>query len=402
MSPRSAAATSSGAGRGAFTAVIVLAVAVGMLLLVRSKPGLHAFDPRSDAADGASAAVQLLEAVGATVTISSEIPAVADGGRVFVIADRLSAEQRAELLGFVDAGGVAVVADPLSPLHAGRRDGAVEISDDPPPDDAPRRPAEEEANVSTGTCTIAALEDLRGVFTPDGLLFPTRGEQDRCLGDDDHSFVIEREHGAGVVVGFGDNRIVTNRFIRFADNAGLIAALLVPAEGAAVRVVIGTSARPAPSDVGTGDETLADIVRPGVWMGLAQLALAFVVFCVARGVRPGRAVREPLPTTIAGNELVVATGNLMQRAQHAQRAGLLIREDFYRRLCQHFRVPAGAGVDEILRLAGPSIGVTQEELVGVVYREVADPAGLIALRADIDALGRRLMNDPSERIQQLS
>ena len=43
-------------------------------------------------------------------------------------------------------------------------------------------------------------------------------------------------------------------------------------------------------------------------------------------IRPGRPVREPEQVPIAGSELVVATGTLMQRAHHAdERAGWLLR-----------------------------------------------------------------------------
>jgi len=377
------------------TALILVGVAVGMLLLIRSRPGIEPFDPRSDGPDGASAAVLVLEKFGATVSITSHAPAVGSPERVLLIADRLNAEQRGELLDFVDAGGVAIVADPASDLHggAGVDAGAIEISDEAPGVfTGVRLDAQDEANVPTGDCTISALADLRGVFTPDGLLFPTSSEQDRCFSRGDHAFVITRRHGNGTIVGFGDNRIVTNEYLRYADNAGLLTSLLVPADGARVRIMLGTEAKPARSDIGQGNETLADIVRPGVWMGLTQLALAFVVLCLARGVRPGRAVREPRPTPIAGNELVVATGNLMQRAHHFTRAAHLIRDEFYRELCVHHRVPVGTSVEQLASVVAGHLGV---DLAEVFHRPVGDAAGLVRLRDDIDSLRRRTITDES-------
>ena len=384
------------------TALILVGVAVGMLLLIRARPGVEPFDPRSDGADGASAAVLVLEKFGASVNITSHAPQAGADERVLVIADRLDAKQRADLLAFVDAGGVAIVADPTSELHggAGVDDGAIEIGDDSVVVvSGGRLDASDEANVRTGDCSIRSLANLRGVFTPRGLLFPTTSESDHCFGDAEHAFVISRQHGRGVIVGFGDNRVVTNEYLRYADNAGLLTSLLVPDGAGRVRIMLGTGAKPSRSDIGQGNETLADLVRPGVWMGLTQLALAFVVLGMARGVRPGRAVREPQPTPIAGNELVVATGNLMQRAQHATRAAHLIRDEFYRELCQHHRVPIGAPVEQLASVVAAHVdgdpSVARDELVEVFTRPVGDAPGLVRLRDDIDSLRRRTIIDDS-------
>ena len=402
MSPaRSASASAgsgSGGGRALLTALILIGVAVGMLLLIRSRPGVEPFDPRSDAADGASAAVVLLEKFGATVAITSHAPMVGANERVFVIADRLNTDQRRALLDFVDGGGVAIVADPSSVLHSGLGvdDGALEVSDEPPGTfTGTRLDARDEANIPTGDCTINALDDLRGVFTPDGLLFPTGAEQDRCFSRGDNAFVITRRHGSGTIVGFGDNRIVTNEYLRYADNAGLLTSLLVPDGEGRVRIMLGTEAEPARNDIGRGSETLADIVRPGVWMGLTQLALAFVVLCLARGVRPGRAVREPQPTPIAGNELVVATGNLMQRAHHFDRAAHLIRGEFYREFCQRHRVPIGTSLEQLASVVSRHTTIDGGVVAEVFARPVGDAAGLVRLRDDIDSLRHRTIIDDS-------
>ena len=48
----------------------------------------------------------------------------ADDTRLLVIADLLDDEQRQRALDFVEAGGVAVVADPESTLHGGAGPGA--------------------------------------------------------------------------------------------------------------------------------------------------------------------------------------------------------------------------------------------------------------------------------------
>ena len=378
MSPaRSAAASSSrgsGGGRAAMTALIVVVAAVAMLLLVRSRPEVESFDPRSSADNGANGMVLLLDDYGARVDISSSAPAPDADVRVLVIADRLNDDQRDELLEFVDAGGIAVVADPASPLHEGAsaEEGAEEVSGSPPGlfGEGNQLPAEDEANVERGDCTIAALDDLRGVFSPQGLLFPVDGDQPHCFGVESNAFVIVRNVGDGIVVGLGDNNVVTNGYLRYADNAGLVTSLLAPEPGTQVRIMIGTEAKPSVTDIGQGDETLVDLVSPGVWMALSQLALGFIVFCFARGIRPGRAVREPLPLPIAGNELVLATGNLMQRAHHHQRAGWLVRGEFYRQLVAHYRCPPDISIDRLSTLVAERSGVDAGELRAVLTAEI--------------------------------
>lgn len=389
------------------TALVVIAVAVGMLLLIRSQPDVDSFDPRSSAGDGATGAVLLLKKFGADVEISSGAPSRGSDERVLVIADRLNDDQRQDLLDFVDAGGFAVVADPASDLHGGASadEGAEEVTDgtDRGLFDGNQLPADLEANVASDACTIRAFESLRGVFSPKGLLFPVENDQLHCFGDPGRAFAIVREHGEGLVVGLGDNNIFTNRYLRYADNAGVLTALLAPVEGAQVRIMIGTTEKPSVSDIGSGDETLFDLVRPGVWMGLLQLGLAFVVFSVGRGIRPGRAVREPAPTPIAGNELVLATGNLMQRARHHERAGYLVRGEFFRQLVTHYRTPSDISIDQLSALVGQRSGIDPNELRDVLNAEVGNDvpnagATLLRVAERIEQLrGRAINNDVAPR-----
>lgn len=378
-----------------------------MLLLVRARPKVEAFDPRSSEPSGANAAVLLLEQLGAHVDITSRPPVAGEAERVFVIADRLDTSQRQALLEFISDGGVAVVADPNSTLHGGPGldGGSIAINGTTAgASSGGQLDAAVEANVPAGGCTVPALQGLRGVFAPAGLLFPTAPDEGRCFGPEGHAFVVVRHYGKGVVIGFGDNHVVTNQYLRYADNSGLVTALLAPSSGARVRILLGRGAAPAPQDVGRGNDTLLGLVHPGVWMALAQLALAFVVFCVARGVRPGRAVRERMPTPIAGSELALATGNLMQRARHARRAGWLLRVEYHRRLVARQGVGADVSIDAISRMAATGAGLDPERIREVLLRDVTESAGLMQLRRDIDELDARTIcaipTPPSDRISQ--
>jgi hypothetical protein len=384
--------------------VVVIALTLVVLLLVRARPGLEPFDPRSGQPSGARGLVLTLDAAGADVTDSREVPDIerVDDTRVLVLDDRLDADQRSALIDFIDAGGVVVVADPDSSLHggAGLDGGAIAVSADPQPGRL-RTDAELEANIAPGRCDIAALQRLRGVFAADGVLFPVGPDEPACFTDPDganppdgrRSFVIVRQIGAGTVIGLGDNEPFINRDLRVADNAAVAVSLLVPEVGTQVTILVGTGAARSVQDVGSGDDTLVDLVPAWVWMTLVLAALSFVMFAASRSVRVGRILTEPLPTPIAGSELVSATGNLMQRAGHAPRAATLLRDRLHRDLCSAHGMATGAPVADLDRVVAQRTGSPPGQIEQVLGTEVRDEAGLLALVAAIHRIRATALTD---------
>jgi len=369
--------------------LLVLIVALGLFLIVRAKPEPGALDPRSGAGDGALALVLLLEGQGATVEIARTPPAPGSPTRVLVLDDSLDDDQRSQLLEHVEAGGVAVVADPASTLHGGADvdGGAERVTGSLPEFDG--MSAEAESNVVNEVCSIGALEELRGVFVRDGLLFPVGPDESQCLGDGEgRAFAIRRKIGGGTVVGLGDNRLFSNELIRFGDNSGLAVALLAPRRGANVQVLLGASVSKSEEDIGTGEETLSDLVRPGVWMGIAQLALAFVVLAIARGIRPGRPVDEALPSPLAGSDAVHARAAMMRRACHHARAGWLLRADLHRELCDRYHLSLDSSVDAVDRAAANREGTQPGLVASLLATETNDASSLVALSNSISRLRR--------------
>ena len=398
----SGSGAASGVKAGA-AMVFVVVMAFVVLLLVRAQPSTQPFDPRSGQPDGARGLVVTLQSVGADVVDSRTVPGPDDAGRVrvLVLDDRLDDEQRNDLLDFVDAGGIAVVADPTSTLHGGSAvdGGATSVSGRL---GEFRTDAESEANVLPGRCTIDALGELRGVFVPDGVLFPVGPDEPQCFtdatsgdGNGSTAFVIVRSLGAGTIVGLGDNSAFVNRSLRGADNAAVLAALLVPDDGAEVTFLVGRGAAPVVDDVGAGDETLRDLVPTWVWMSLVLGAVAFVVFAVSRSARVGRIVSEPLAAPIAGSELVSATGNLMQRAGHSSRAGWLLLERLHRDLCRAHGVDIAAPLAELDRAVAERSGTVPGEIEFVLRRSVADGSSLSDLTETIDAVRRTVFGAAS-------
>ncbi len=391
MSRQAAGAGNVGAGKGLLAALVVVGTALALLLIVRARPAPDPFDPRSSAADGATALVVLLERSGGDVSITRSAPAPGTDTRLLVIDDRLDDEQRGGALDFVEAGGLAVVADPASTLHGGPQadGGSTVVSGRALPAD--RLPVGVESNVATGTCSVGALEQLRGLYVPDGLLFPVGPAEPQCFGDDGHSFVIVRNIGDGIVVGLGDNEILVNRHLRRADNAGLATALLTPTGQSSVTILLGTGTATSVADVGEGEETLIDLVPPWVWMVLVLCALGFVVFAVSRSVRVGAVLDEPLVTPRAGSELVAATGNLMQRAKHTGRAGWLLQTRLHRDLCTELHIDLAAPLADLDRAVAERSTIAPGATEHLLRQTATDDSQLLALSGHIDRIRKDVL-----------
>jgi hypothetical protein len=368
-------------GRGAAAALAVVAIAIAMMLLLRARPTTQPFDPRSGAADGTRGLVVLLQRYGADVEISRTVPAAGSDRRLLVIQDRLTDLQRASLLHVAEAGGTVVVADPRSALGDPR--GATVI-DSRAASVGPQRDLQ--INVESGRCDIAALSHLRGVHVVNGIQRAVRQGDRSCFGDGAEAFAVARARGTGVIVALGDNAVLTNAYLRLADNAGVATALLAPVKGTKVTIVLGDVAPKTAADIGTGTRSLADLVRPGVWMAMLQLAIAFVLLAIARAIRPGRPVREPEQVPVAGSELVAATGRLMHRAHHDQRAAWLLRGDLYRDLCAHHRLPPTTPVDALDRAVSERSGLAPGTVAEVLGRDATDASQLLALSRTIQQI----------------
>ncbi len=366
------------------TVLLVVVAAVGMLLLLRARPDPEPFDPRSGEGSGTRGLVVLLEHEGAIVDVVRAAPPVGSQQRVLVLEDRLNAHQRRDLLAFAQGGGVVIVADPNSTL-AGDLGATSTVTDELPSFDA--NLVNSQINVPLGECDVAALDHLRGVFVRTGIRFhDSPSATSTCFRNQSGSFAFVAPDGAGLIVQLGDNELFTNSLLRYADNGPLATALLAPADGSRVDILLGEEAAKTVADIGSGERTLTDLVRPGVWMALTQLAIAFVIFAIARAIRPGRPVREPEQVPIAGSELVVATGNLMQRAQHAERAGWLLRGNLYRSLCKQFRLPPTTSIDALDAAVAGQTSLPPGHVASVLQREVQDNAGLVQLSNSLQAI----------------
>ncbi|MGH9212298.1 MAG: DUF4350 domain-containing protein [Acidimicrobiales bacterium] len=334
-----------GEARGAGIAIAVLVVLVLGMWLIGSPGGDAPLDPRSHRPSGTSGLVALLRELGATVQLDADVPSPSGPGDspdpdvALVLRDRFDDDQRADLERWVRSGGVLVVVDPGSPLTPSIESGDPFIDDGDADDPVDDLGDDDEGFGFTvtqgpGVCDIGPLDDpdINQVDIYGGpVLYEVGADDQSCYGDPATAYVVATPAGDGTIVALGGSGIIVNRTLDDRDNAPVIAALLAPRSGTRVSVFDPTA--PIPGE--EGDETLWGLVPTGVYRGLAQLGVAFVVYVVWRVRRLGRPVAEPQPVKVAGSELVAAVGGLLERAKSPQHAADVLRLDLRRDLSVH-------------------------------------------------------------------
>jgi hypothetical protein len=353
-------------------AVLVVGVLLVALVGGRQAAEGNPLDPDSPAPLGTKGIVEVLRQLGATVTVSADPPA-AGAATALLLSDDLTPQRREELLAWVRRGGTLVVADPTSGVTAAKPVGTTRVG----PLDAQleRR------------CDLAALRDVARVSAPGAQVFevPAGGGVRGCFPRSGGAWLLVQPLGAGNVVRLGGASAVVNQELGEADNAVLLTSLLAPSAGAGSVWVL------RPPLPGGGSASLADLVAPRVRSALWQLAVAFVVLALWRARRLGRPVVEPQPVQLPGSELVVAVGNLLQRAKGRGQAAGLLTDDLRRSLAERLGLPPSTPADQVADTAAQRTGVRRERVLrALAPQPPRDEAQLVALSQAVDAVRREV------------
>jgi hypothetical protein len=351
---------------GAIVAGILLAALIGARRGDQGTP----LDPASPGAQGTKAVVEILDELGARVSVAGEVPA--GSSAALLLSDDLDEGQSAALLDWVRQGGTLVVADPSSRLTPVQVVGSSNIG---------FLRAELERR-----CGLAALRDVRRVSAPGGLMFRVPAGAQGCFSRGEGSWLVAQPLGTGTVVRLGGASALVNQEINHADNAVLVASLLAPTEGARVVVL-------RPPLPGGGERGLADLVAPRVKLALWQLVVAFVLLALWRSRRLGRPVNEPRAVRIPGSELVVAVGNLLQRARHCEQAATLLADDLRRTLAERLGLPASVPPEEVAATVTARTGIERERVLAALQPGIPkDEAELVRLGLAVDAIRTEVTN----------
>jgi hypothetical protein len=375
----------SGVRRALPWVAVVLGVALVVAVAGRGGEEGNPLDPASAGPLGTKGLVEVLRGLGGRVTVSADQPG-AGTETALLLSDDLTPERRRALLGWVGRGGTLVVADPSSGVTEVEQVGSTRFG---------LLDAEIERR-----CDVAALRDVERVAAPGGVVFeipegpggrggrqggaPEAGGTRACFPRNDGAWLLVQPLGAGTVVRLGGASVLINQELGEADNAVLLASLLVPAEGTTVQVL-------QPPLPGGGTAGLGDLIAPRVRLALWQLVVAFVLLALWRARRLGRPVAEPQPVQLPGAELVVAVGNLLQRAKGRGQAAGLLTDDLRRSLAERLGLPPSTPADQLADTVAARTGIPRERVLRTLTRTTPrDEAELVALSQAIDTVRREV------------
>lgn len=366
--------------RGALPWVaVVLGVALVVAVAGRGAEEGNPLDPASPGPLGTKGLVEVLRGLGGRVTVSAGQPGTGTD-TALLLSDDLTPQRRQGLLDWVRRGGTLVVADPSSGVTRVEPTGSTRFG---------LLDAEIERR-----CAVPALRDAERVAAPGGVVFEIPegqgapgnrpGATQACFPRNDGAWLLVQPLGGGTVVRLGGASALVNQELGEADNAILLASLLVPVEGTAVQVL-------QPPLPGGGTAGLGDLIAPRVRLALWQLVVAFVLLALWRARRLGRPVAEPQPVQLPGAELVVAVGNLLQRAKGRGQAAGLLTDDLRRSLADRLGLPPSTPADQVADTVAERTGIPRERVLRTLTRTTSrDEAELVALSQAVDTIRREV------------
>jgi Domain of unknown function (DUF4350) len=332
---------------------VVLGVALVVAVAGRGAEEGNPLDPASPGPLGTKGLVEVLRGLGGRVTVSAGQPGTGTD-TALLLSDDLTPQRRQGLLDWVRRGGTLVVADPSSGVTRVEPAGSTRFG---------LLDAEIERR-----CAEPALRDATQA----------------CFPRNDGAWLLVQPLGGGTVVRLGGASALVNQELGEADNAILLASLLVPVEGTAVQVL-------QPPLPGGGTAGLGDLIAPRVRLALWQLVLAFVLLALWRARRLGRPVAEPQPVQLPGAELVVAVGNLLQRAKGRGQAAGLLTDDLRRSLAERLGLPPSTPADQVADTVAERTGIPRERVLRTLTRTTPrDEAELVALSQAADTIRREV------------
>lgn len=363
-------------GRGTVLLAALLAVVLALLAIGNRASGGGSFSPHSTSENGTRAMVRLLEDSGVAVEVRTGVPGPGDdialilSDRFVTNDDELQVAITADLIeigDWVASGGTLIVADPASGLL----------------------PSQDRGNHQGGAdCEVAALVAIRSIDLErsEGFDMSSAGDRRVCFAGSGQAAVVVADRGVGAVVGFGLRDAWRNDRIGRGDHAKLAVAILAPRQNGSVVILEGPT-------FATGDESLAELVPAGVKWGLGLAAVAFLIYAVGQSRRHGRPVREPQQVTIAGSELVVAVGKMLERSRAPENAAMSLRDEARRRLAEALKLPRNTPVDEVTAALAARPGIKTVDIEAALGAgPVSSEADLLRLAASIDQLQSQLVS----------
>ena len=345
---------------------LLAVVVLGAYLSAARRTSGPPLDPGSTAPDGTHAVVELVSRLGGSIDVVDGLP-TADDHVALLLQDRLDRGAADRLDAWVRRGGTLVVADPGSTFTPTPATGVVDEV--------------------TGACAIDGLTAVERLQVGTARAYTVGAGATGCFGTrSGEAVVVDTPRGSGRVISIGGPDLFTNDLLGDADNAVLVASLLVGPPGSRTAFL-------RPALPGGGTQSLTDLIDTPVRAALAQLAVAFLVVVAWRSRRLGRPVEEPQPVRIEGSELTRAVGRLLESNHRPERAAAILRDHARRDLSGVLGIPldaTGAAVAAALR-AHTHLSDTE------IHRAVAGPVttddDLVAVAALLARIREETIHD---------
>jgi hypothetical protein len=356
-------------------AAVAIAIVLGVLAFggARSNDG-PPLDPTSTGDLGTRGLVLLLRDLGQRVDVTSDMPGP-DTGVALLLSDTLNLPRTDELSRWIDAGGTLVVADPQSSFNLTQPVGSTQNED----------PLAKHRILSR-ECNLPTLNGVSKVDPSGGLVFDEPPGGVGCFPFRHGFFVTAASQGDGNVVSIGGPAVFVNSLIGKRDNSLLAASLLAARPGGHITFFDPRHLDPGVTAPG-GRRGLRQLVPGRVKRALVQLVIAFGLFVLLRGRRLGRPVLEPQPVQLAGSEIVVAVGNLLQQAKQRDAAGDLLRAELRRTLTDRLGLSPDAPDEVVADQAASRAHVDRAAvLAGLRATPLTGEPALVALAQSIESV----------------
>lgn len=134
-----------------------------------------------------------------------------------------------------------------------------------------------------------------------------------------------------------------------------------------------------------GERSLTELVPPGWWWGLAQLAVAAVLLAAWRGRRLGPVVTEPLPVVVRSAETEEGRARLYRRAGDPGHAAQVLRAAARARLAGLLGLPATAEYPVVVAAVAARTGRPVADVLSTLHGPAPEhDAALVALADALD------------------
>jgi hypothetical protein len=214
-----------------------------------------------------------------------------------------------------------------------------------------------------------------------------------CFGNGEDAFVVVQPEGRGQIVSIVGGAPFTNRYLGEEDNAALATALFAPRPGTRVALIDDAFGDASGGGNVDASDSLGQVLGVGVKLAVLQLGVAVVIYGFSRGRRLGRPIAEPQPVQIAGSDLIVAVGSLLQQTRRPDDSAAILRRDLRRDICRRTGLPDQAPVEVIAdTVAARSVLDRDTVRHTLADQPTSSDADLVLLARQIDTLREEVLH----------